>query len=153
MEQDESGRVLVVGGDSLVGSVLQAHCRKLGLPVDASSRRPGRSPGSIFLDLSDPDFAPLARADYRVAFVCGAVTSMQACQGDPALSRRINVDNTLELMRRLADRGAHLVFLSSGQVFDGETPLPDEAAPTNPKNVYGAHKLAVEEAIERQALP
>ena len=78
---------------------------------------------------------------------------MQVCQSDPARSRRINVDNTLDLMRRLADRGTHLVFLSSSQVFDGETPMPDEAAPTAPKNEYGAQKLAVEEAIERQKLP
>jgi len=39
MEQKTSGRALVVGGDSLVGSALQVHCRKLGLTVDASSRR------------------------------------------------------------------------------------------------------------------
>ena len=153
MEQENSGRALVVGGDSLVGSALQVHCRKLGLTVDASSRRAEarQAPGAIFLDLGDPDFTPLAQlADYDVAFVCAAVTSMQACQSDPALSRRINVDNTLDLMRRLADRGTHLVFLSSSQVFDGETPMPDEAAPTAPKNEYGAQKLAVEQAIERR---
>ena len=152
MEQKTSGRALVVGGDSLVGSALQVHCRKLGLTVDASSRR-AEAPGAIFLDLGDPDFTPLQGSRYDVAFVCAAVTSMQVCQSDPALSRRINVDNTLDLMRRLADRGTHLVFLSSSQVFDGETPMPDEAAPTAPKNEYGAQKLAVEQAIERNALP
>lgn len=152
MEQGKSGRALVVGGDSLVGSELKVHCRKLGWTVDATSRRT-ETPGALFLDLGDPDFTPLQRATYDVAFVCAAVTSMQACQGDPARSRRINVDNTLDLMRRLADCGVHLVFLSSSQVFDGETPLPDEAAPTAPKNEYGAQKLAVEEAIERQKLP
>ena len=152
MEQKTSGRALVVGGDSLVGSALQVHCRKLGLTVDATSRRTA-TPGTVFLDLGDPDFTPLQRGNYDVAFVCAAVTSMQVCQSDPALSRRINVDNTLDLMRRLADRGTHLVFLSSSQVFDGETPMPDEAAPTTPKNEYGAQKLAVEQAIERHALP
>ncbi len=152
MEQGKSGRALVVGGDSLVGSELKVHCRKLGLTVDATSRR-AATPGAVFLDLGDPDFTALQRGRYDVAFVCAAVTSMQACQSDPARSRRINVDNTLDLMRRLADRGTHLVFLSSSQVFDGETPMPDEAAPTAPKNEYGAQKLAVEEAIERQKLP
>lgn len=151
MEQARSGRALVVGGDSLVGSELQVYCRKLGLAVDATSRR--RAAGAIFLDLGDPDFMPLLRGKYDVAFVCAAVTSMQACQADPVLSRRVNVDNTLGLMRRLADRGTHLVFLSSSQVFDGETPTPDEAAQANPKNEYGAQKLAVEEAIERETLP
>jgi dTDP-4-dehydrorhamnose reductase len=152
MEQKTSGRALVVGGDSLVGSALQVHCRKLGLTVDASSRR-AEAPGAIFLDLGDPDFTPLQGSRYDVAFICAAVTSMQVCQSDPVLSRRINVDNTLDLMRRLADRGTHLVFLSSSQVFDGETPMPDEAAPTAPKNEYGAQKLAVEQAIERHVLP
>lgn len=152
MEQGKSGRALVVGGDSLVGSELKVHCRKLGWTVDATSRRTA-TPGAVFLDLGDPDFTPLQRGNYDVAFVCAAVTSMQACQGDPARSRRINVDNTLDLMRRLADRGTHLVFLSSSQVFDGETPMPDEAAPTAPKNEYGAQKLAVEAAIDRQKLP
>ena len=149
MEQGKSGRALVVGGDSLVGSALQVHCRRLGLTVDASSRRPEarQAPGGVFLDLGDPDFAPVQRG------TCAAVTSMQVCQSDPARSRRINVDNTLDLMRRLADRGTHQVFLSSSQVFDGETPMPDEAAPTAPKNEYGAQKLAVEETIERQKLP
>jgi dTDP-4-dehydrorhamnose reductase len=154
MEQKTSGRALVVGGDSLVGSALQVHCRKLGLTVDASSRRTGtQAAGTFFLDLGDPDFTPLQQGNYDVAFICAAVTSMQACQSDPARSRRINVDNTLDLMSRLADRGTHLVFLSSSQVFDGETPMPDEAAPTAPKNEYGAQKLAVEQAIERHALP
>ncbi|MBI2739930.1 MAG: sugar nucleotide-binding protein [Rhodospirillales bacterium] len=154
MEQGRSGRALVVGGDSLVGSALKLHCRKLGSAVDTTSRRPGvEAPGAVFLDLGDPDFAALQNNNYDVAFICAAVTSMQACQGEPARSRRINVDNTLDLMRRLADRGTHLVFLSSSQVFDGETPMPDEAAPTAPKNEYGSQKLAVEEAIERDALP
>jgi len=155
MEQAKSGHALVVGGDSLVGSALKMHCRKLGLAVDASSRRAEARPaaGAVFLDLGDPDFTPLQGGRYDVAFICAAVTSMQVCQSEPARSRRINVDNTLDLMRRLADRGTHLVFLSSSQVFDGETPMPDEASPTSPKNEYGEQKLAVEEAIERHGLP
>src|ERR687897_926456 len=78
MEQKTSGRALVVGGDSLVGSALQVHCRKLGLTVDASSRRAEarQAPGAIFLDLGDPDFTPLQGSRYDVAFVCAAVTNM-----------------------------------------------------------------------------
>lgn len=155
MERGKSGRALVVGGDSLVGSALKLHRRELGTAVDVTSRRPGAgaAPDTVFLDLGEPDFAPLQYGSYDVAFICAAVTSMQTCQAEPARSRRVNVDNTLELMRRLADRGTHQVFLSSSQVFDGETPLPDETAPTNPKNEYGGQKLAVEEAIEREGLP
>jgi dTDP-4-dehydrorhamnose reductase len=125
------------------------------MPVEVSSRRPGagQAPDAFCLDLSAPDFTPLAQKDYGVAFICAAVTSMQACQAEPGPTRQINVVNTIELMRRLADRGTHLVFLSSSQVFDGERPAPDEDAATCPKNEYGRQKLAVEEAIAREAMP
>jgi dTDP-4-dehydrorhamnose reductase len=142
---------LVVGGDSLVGSAIHAHCRASGIPVEMSSRRAATK--GLVLDLRDPDFAALERKSYGFAFLCAAVTDMRACQEDPGLTRRVNVANTIELMRRLADRGTHLVFLSSSQVFDGETANPAEDAATCPKNEYGAQKLAVEQAIERHELP
>jgi len=146
-----NGLGLVVGGDSLVGSAIHAHCRKSGIPAEISSRRPGTK--GLFLDLRDPDFAALERTSYGFAFLCAAVTDMRACQEEPVLTRQVNVANTIELMRRLADRGTHLLFLSSSQVFDGETAAPTEDAATCPKNEYGAQKLAVEQAIERHELP
>lgn len=153
-QEGGDGRVLVVGGDSLVGAALQAHCRSLGMSVMASSRRPGAQlAGGLFLDLENPDFTPLAHSAFQIAFVCAAVTSMQACQAEPERTRRINVVNTIEMMRRLAARGTHLIFLSSSQVFDGETPMPHEETATNPKNEYGAQKLAVERMIAGERLP
>lgn len=154
-QEDRNGRVLVIGADGLVGAAIQSHCRKQGVSVEITSRRAGtvQDAKAIFLDLGDPDFTPFARANYRSAFVCAAVTDMRACQEEPALTRRINVASTIELMRRLADRGTHLVFLSSSQVFDGETPAPTEDAATAPKNEYGAQKLAVEQAMTRHDLP
>jgi dTDP-4-dehydrorhamnose reductase len=149
--QERNGLGLVVGGDSLVGSAIQAHCREAGIPVEISSRRPGTE--GLRFDLRDPDFTPLEKAHYEFAFICAAVTDMRACQNDPVLTRQVNVENTIELMRRLADRGTHLLFLSSSQVFDGETAGPTEDAPTCPKNEYGAQKLAVEQAIARHQLP
>jgi len=150
-QERANGPGLVVGGDSLVGSGIQLHCREAGIPVEISSRRPATK--SLLFDLRDPDFAPLERTRHEFAFICAAVTDMRACQDEPVLTRRVNVDNTIELMRRLADRGTHLLFLSSSQVFDGETVAPTEDAPTCPKNEYGAQKLAVEEAIARHELP
>jgi dTDP-4-dehydrorhamnose reductase len=146
-----NGPGLVVGGDSLVGSAIQLHCREAGIPVEISSRRPGTK--GLLFDLRDPDFAPLERTRHEFAFICAAVTDMRTCQDEPVLTRRVNVDNTIELMRRLADRGTHLLFLSSSQVFDGETAAPTEDAVTCPKNEYGAQKLAVEQAIARHELP
>src|SRR5215831_3280860 len=142
---------LVIGADSLVGSELVQALRAAGYAVRATSRR--SRPDAIELDLADPDLSRLARDRFACAFVCAGVTAMQECEAAPERARLINVENTLKVMRALARAGTHLVFFSSGQVFDGEIPRPGETAPRRPKNLYGRHKLAVEEAIVREGLP
>jgi dTDP-4-dehydrorhamnose reductase len=142
---------LVIGGDGLVGSEVVLALRAAGYAVRATSRR--SRPDALQLDLADPDLPALARERFACAFVCAGVTGMQECERAPDAARLVNVGNTLRVMRALAQAGAHLVFLSSGQVFDGEVPRPDEAALRRPKNLYGRHKAEVEEAIAREGLP
>jgi dTDP-4-dehydrorhamnose reductase len=142
---------LVIGGDGLVGSEVVLALRAAGYAVRATSRR--SRPDALQLDLADPDLPALARERFACAFVCAGVTGMQECERAPDAARLVNVGNTLRVMRALAQAGAHLVFLSSGQVFDGEVPRPDETALRRPKNLYGRHKAEVEEAIAREGLP
>src|SRR5262249_44075750 len=108
---------------------------------------------ALRLDLARPDLAALARERFACAFVCAGMTQMQACERAPDEAHLVNVESTLKIMRALARAGTHLVFFSSGQVFDGEIPRPGETAPRRPKNLYGRHKLEVEEAIAREGLP
>jgi dTDP-4-dehydrorhamnose reductase len=142
---------LVIGADSLVGSELVLALRAAGYAVRATSRR--QRADAIHLDLARPDLGALARERFACAFVCAGMTQMQACERAPEEAHRINVEGTLKVMRTLARAGTHLVFFSSGQVFDGEILRPGETAPRRPKNRYGRHKLEVEEAIAREALP
>jgi dTDP-4-dehydrorhamnose reductase len=142
---------LVIGADSLVGAELVLALRASGHAVRATSRR--SRPGAIQLDLAHPDLSAFGRERYACAFLCAGVTDMQACERAPEAAHRVNVESTLKVMRALARAGAHLVFFSSGQVFDGEIPRPGETAPRRPKNLYGRHKLEVEEAIARERLP
>jgi dTDP-4-dehydrorhamnose reductase len=151
LQQNFQGTCLIIGVDGLVGSALRTLCSQAGIAVTTTSRRSCAS--AVHLDLRDPDLAALPDIRYGVAFLCAAVTDMRACQEDPDGSRQINVSNTLEVLRRLAERGTRSVFLSSSQVFDGETPEPDEEGPTCPKNEYGAQKVAVERAIAEEKLP
>jgi dTDP-4-dehydrorhamnose reductase len=142
---------LVVGGDGLVGAEIVAALRGFGHAVRATSRRP--RPDALALDLAAPELRLLQRERYACAFVCAGITGMQQCESAPAQSRRVNVEGTLQVMRSLAAAGTHLVFLSSGQVFDGELPFPAETATRRPKNHYGRQKVEVEEAIARERLP
>src|ERR1043166_3397071 len=136
---------LVIGADSLVGAELVLALRAAGYAVRATSRR--LRPDALHLDLARPDLPALARERFACAFVCAGMTQMEACERAPEEAHLVNVENTLKIMRALARAGTHLVFFSSGQVFDGEIPRPGETAPRRPKNRYGRHKLEVEEAI------
>jgi dTDP-4-dehydrorhamnose reductase len=142
---------LVIGADSLVGAELVQALRAAGYAVRTTSRRARAD--AIQIDLADPDLPRLTRERFACAFVCAAMTGMQTCERSPERAHLINVENTLKVMRALAHAGTHLVFFSSGQVFDGEIPRPGETAPRRPKNLYGRHKLEVEEAIVRERLP
>jgi len=77
-----------------------------------------------------------------------------AAETDPALSRRVNLDASLDLFETLAGAKARdpqrekapvVVYASTIAVYG--TPLPDPVTPTTPTRppmVYGAHKLACE---------
>ena len=142
-------RYLIVGGDSLIGARLARVLQGKG-EVLATSRRPDRRP-QPFLDLASgqTDAACAVHAD--VAIVCASITSIQACQADPAGTARVNVTETLRLIERLADAGCFVIFLSSNAVFDGRSPYPDEDAMLSPTIEYGRQKAAVEARIRELA--
>ena len=142
---------LVVGKDSLVGGGVSRQLTKAGQRFLGTSRRAGST--DLQLDLAAPDFSLLDKENFLNAIITVAVTDMQTCEADPEGSRKINVENTLELMRRLSYAGTNVVFLSSSQVFDGNSELPSETALTRPRNVYGRQKLEVEEVIQKENLP
>src|SRR5690606_13067764 len=85
-----------------------------------------------------------------VAFLCAGVSSMERCRTEPERARRVNVAGTIAVAQRLLDRGAHLVYLSSNQVFDGSKPKRRGDEPTCPRSEYGRQKAHVEQALSGQ---
>ncbi len=89
-------------------------------------------------------------------FACDAVIHLAAIPGgaaerDYALARRVNLDQTLELIEKVASarQPKRFVYASTIAVF-GE-PLPaaiDDDTSPHPTMTYGAHKLMVEVALE-----
>ena len=76
-----------------------------------------------------------------------ALTNVDRCEEDPELAQAINALGT-QNVAEAADRvGAHLVYVSTDYVFDGQSKRPyRESDATNPISVYGATKLAGERA-------
>jgi dTDP-4-dehydrorhamnose reductase len=142
--------VLIVGADGMIGRALAEALTTDNRTIFETTRRPGAAgTRRILLDLaSDPSDVPLPDP-LSVAYLCAAVTSVQDCERDPEGTARINVVHTLALARRLNQRGARLVFLSTNIVFDGLKGFARAEDAAAPRCVYGRQKLAVEQELLR----
>lgn len=139
---------LLIGGDSEIGSAAHRYVSGTGRPVTATTRRKeGVSTGRLYLDLSRPleDWEP--PTDTRAACIFAAVARLAACHDDPVGSTHINVTQTIRLVERLLDRGIHVLYLSTNQVFDGEVPFTPADAPMNPVSEYGQQKARAETVL------
>lgn len=88
-----------------------------------------------------------------VVIHCAAMTQVDACETDADMAYRINALGSAHVARAADQCGARLIALSTDYVFDGklERPYHEWDVPA-PQTVYGASKLAGEEAV-RQHCP
>jgi dTDP-4-dehydrorhamnose reductase len=139
--------VLVLGGDSTIGSAVAAQLTGLGFRVFKTTRRPASVGGDTFyLDLAKPlDDWDLPKVD--VCLLAGAVTSIKLCQEDPQCCELVNVTRTLQVAENIRTQGGYVLLLSTNQVFDGCRPYVTADTPVNPLTIYGAHKARVEAVL------
>src|SRR6185503_14202642 len=76
---------------------------------------------------------------------CAALSSSPACQENPSLARKLNVEATACLATLAAD--IPFIFFSSDLVFDGRQGNYDESARPNPLSVYAETKIAAEQVV------
>jgi dTDP-4-dehydrorhamnose reductase len=76
---------------------------------------------------------------------CAALSRSPACQADPALAQKLNVEVTAGLAELAAD--IPFFLFSSDLVFDGREGNYDESASPNPLSVYAETKVAAEQIV------
>lgn len=77
---------------------------------------------------------------------CAAIADTGYAQAHPKVSEAVNLRGTVNLAKACATYDAKLVYMSSDQVYSGNTEsfaLPEEI-PLSPNNIYGLHKLQAE---------
>jgi len=135
-------KIGVTGGSGQVGSEIVRLAKTRGFEVSA--------PSSSQVDLSrDRDVADwLAAAACDLVVNCAAYTAVDAAETDAEAAYGINAEGVARLAGAAAGSGVRMIQLSTDYVFDGQTARPycEDAAPA-PAGVYGASKLAGEQAV------
>ena len=134
--------ILIVGAAGQVGVELQRSFAGFGQIVTADQES---------VDLADPDQtrALVRRVQPDVILNAAAYTAVDRAESERELAYAINEQAPRVLAQEALERNALLVHYSTDYVFDGSKPEPwIETDAPNPLNVYGASKLAGEQAVE-----
>ena len=141
-------RVLVVGGDGLIGRALADVLGASGHPVMSTTRRDRTPPaGRFYLDLSSDTSSWVPPRAVDVTYLCAGATTLDACRDSPAATRAINVTNAVHVARAVTRAGSRVVFLSTSGVFDGSVPRQRADAQTCPVTEYGRQKAEAESGV------
>jgi len=135
-------KVFLTGGKGMLGRTLQRRLRQHELFVADLPE----------VDITDGRGVEQAVNAFRpeVVIHAAAMTQVDACESDADKAYRINALGSAYVARAAARHGARLIALSTDYVFDGTSARPyhEYDAPA-PRTVYGASKLAGEEAVRR----
>ena len=144
-------RILLLGANGQVGTELQHSLCHIGHVVAAT--RTGRLAGGSACEAVDlARVEALGSAVSRIApdivVNAAAYTAVDRAESEPELAHLINAEAPGVLADACHRRGIPLVHYSTDYVFDGNGRRPyREDDSTSPQNVYGASKLAGEQAI------
>ena len=134
-------RILITGGSGQIGHCLKAQlegCAELSVP-DSSA-----------LNIADRRSVRQAVETFRPDYIINAAayTAVDKAESDAGRAFAVNRDGARHLAEAAEAAGAAMLHISTDYVFDGAGGAPyDEAAPTAPQNIYGASKLAGEQAV------
>jgi dTDP-4-dehydrorhamnose reductase len=138
-------RLLVTGAGGMLGQDVVRAAEANGDEVVALARGD--------LDVTDERAVAAAMADEHVDAVvnCAAWTDVDGAESDPDGADAVNALGAENVANAAAHVGARLVHVSTDYVFDGDRssaePAYVESDAAGPRSVYGASKLAGEEAV------
>lgn len=134
-------RILVVGGDGLIGQALRASYHNDGVAVLSTSRK---DQAKLPFDLNEPEKFSWDTLECSAAILCTQHGSITECERNPIETWRTNVDAVTSVINRLVERGVFVIYLSTDMVFGDDEATRDERDPVRPDTEYARQKVAVE---------
>jgi dTDP-4-dehydrorhamnose reductase len=138
-------RLLITGCNGLLGVSLVDKAAD-NYDVIASSKSPPialKLVGRLNMDITETDQVCRLVAELApdVIIHCAAETRVDYCEENPAIAEAVNTLGTRNIALAAEQCGAHMVYISSDSVFDGEKGGYKETDLPNPVNVYAKTKL------------
>lgn len=141
------GRVLIVGSAGQLGRELQRSFADFGEMVAADRE-------SVDIAVPEQVRALVHKVKPSVILNAAAYTAVDRAESERDVAMAINADAPRVLAEEARQKGALFVHYSTDYVFDGTKQGPwTEDDPTHPLSVYGASKLAGEQAIQQVGGP
>jgi dTDP-4-dehydrorhamnose reductase len=143
-------KVLLAGAAGQLGREMQPLLSGMGAVTAVDRVFPPDGAQGRALDLADFEAVEALLEDLRpdVIVNAAAYTAVDAAEDEPGAAYRINADFPGLLANHASSSGAFLLHYSTDYVFSGEAQKPyREGDRPGPLGVYGASKLAGEEAI------
>jgi dTDP-4-dehydrorhamnose reductase len=138
--------LLITGAGGQLGSDLLEAAAAAGIPATGHA--------SAALDITDRAAVERAvsnvvhGADRPVVINAAAYTAVDAAETDAERAFAVNESGARNLAEAAVEHGARMIHVSTDYVFPGDAQHPYQVDdPTGPKNVYGASKLAGEQAV------
>lgn len=141
---------LVTGSTGLLGANAMLDLAATESVVGVARTLPnGTGTGRFEVDLASATQRDglVERSGARVVLHTAAVSSIEACESDPAFARQLNVDAAADLARQAAGASVAFVHISTDAVFDGRRGGYSEDDPPSPATVYGRTKRDAEIAV------
>lgn len=144
-------RILITGASGLLGINLAQEIMNTHEVIGVDRGKLINAPFKIVkADLSDSRHVDSILDATQPAWLinCAALADLEACERDPELSRRLNVDLPAHLAKSCKARNIRFVHISTDAVFDGEkNGAYSEDDTPNPLGVYAQTKLEGERAV------
>jgi glucose-1-phosphate cytidylyltransferase len=138
-------KALIIGASGFLGTLLYNDLQKEYDVVGTYCRH--QEPGMLYLDVKDKEQVHRVLDEVKPDIVIhpAAQPWVDFCEENPVESHIINAQGAKHAVDWCAREGAYFLFISTDYIFDGKTgPYVEDAQP-GPLNVYGKHKLEVEE--------